>query len=354
LSVQSSPPQSPAIGAMALVVLACLPYALMLAAFLTMPVGDPGAFGAEGTLAASLSQLYALVSGVLLWALLGILLWIGWKSGGMPRWVGIGTGLLYPLSAVAAVVAAGLSYSYPGGWLMLVPEALPPALALFAMWASLPALRAVLRPDITGGALLGLIAVVIIATAPLWYLDDLQFPARLARQQAEGEAIVAQREAEWEKHREERVAQFQGLTPASSLLDYLDAPTEIDREQAVAGARQVKSRQSEAIMLIKEGKLRRLEELWRFDLEASPALCEAFDMALRKQVIDDDLNWTVAARLEEQLPNAKWLVAEHCNLDGSVTAAETRMRGIIAVSQKDDLPRGQRILDALGELHQKR
>ena len=193
-----------------------------------------------------------------------------------------------------------------------------------------------------------------VCTAPLWYLDDLQFPARLARQQAEGEAIVAQREAEWKKHREERLAQFQGLTPASSLLDYLDAPTEIDREQVVARARQVKSRQGDAIMLLKEGKLRRLEELWRFDLAASPALCEAFDVALRKQAIDDDLNWTVAERLEDQLPNAKWLVAEHCNLDDSVTAAETRMRGIIAVSQKDDLPRGQRILDLLGELHQKR
>jgi len=229
----------------------------MLAAFLTMPVGDPGAFGAEGSLAASLSQLYALVAGALLWALLGILLWIGWKSGGMPRGVAIGAGVFYPLSGLAAFVAAYLSYSYPGGWLIAVPASLPPAVALLGIWASVPALRAVLRPELTGGALLGLIAVVVIATAPLWYLDDLQFPARLARQQAEGEAIVAQREAEWKKHREERLAQFQGLTPASSLLDYLDAPTEIDREQVVARARQVKSRQGDAIMLLKEGKLRR-------------------------------------------------------------------------------------------------
>jgi hypothetical protein len=50
----------------------------------------------------------------------------------------------------------------------------------------------------------------------------------------------------------------------------------------------------------------------------------------------------------------KWLVAEHCDLDDGITAAETRMRRIIAVSQKADLPRGQRILDTLAELHQKR
>ena len=215
MSVQPSPPQSPAIGAIALVVLACFPYALMLAAFLTMPGGDPGAFGAEGSLAASLSQLYALVSGVLLWALLGLLLLIGRKSGGMPRGVAIGAGVFYPLSGLAAFIAAYLSYSYPGGWLIVVSALLPPAVALLGIWASVPALHAVFRPDITGGALLGLIAAIVIAMAPLWYLDDLQFPARLAREQAEGEATVAQREAEWEKHREERLAQFQGLTRAS-------------------------------------------------------------------------------------------------------------------------------------------
>jgi hypothetical protein len=127
------------------------------------------------------------------------------------------------------------------------------------------------------------------------------------------------------------------VDPCLSLRDYLDVPTEIDH-QLVAGARQVRSRQSDAIMLLKDGKLGRLEELWRFDLEASPALCKAFDVALRKQAIDDDLNWTVAERLEEQLPNAKRLVAEHCDLDDGITAAETRMRRIIAVSQKADLP----------------
>jgi hypothetical protein len=231
LSVQTTPPRSPAIGAIALVVLACLPYGLMLAALLTTPGGDPSSYGAEGRLAVSLSQLYGLIAGVLLWIVLGILLLIGRKSGGMPRRVAIGAGVLYPLAGLAAFVAAYLSYRYPGGWLIVVPALLPPAVAVFGIWASVPALGAVFRPEITGGTLLGLIAAVIIATAPLWYLDDLQFPARLARQQAEGETIVAQREAEWETHKKERIAQFQVLTPASSLRDYLDAPTEIDHRR---------------------------------------------------------------------------------------------------------------------------
>ncbi len=352
--MQLSRPRSPPIGAIALVVLACLPYALMLAALLTTPGGDPRAYGAEGSLAVSLSELYSLVPGVLLWIALGILLLIGWKSGGMARRAAIFAGVLYPLSALAAFVAAALSYSYPGGWLIVVPASLPPLIALYAIWTSLPALHAVLRPDIASRAILAVIGVVIIATAPLWYLDDLIFPTRLAREQTEGAAQVAQREAEWAKNKEEEKAKFQGLTPDSSLRDYLDyAPAGVDREQVVAGARQVKSRQSDAIVLLKEGKIGRLEELWRFDLGATPALCEAFGVALRQQAIEDDLDWSVAERLDRQLPNMKWLVAEHCNLDDSVAAAETRIRRIIAVMQKVDLPRWQQFLADLAELRQK-
>src|SRR5260370_42064658 len=121
--MQLSRPRSPPIGAIALVVLACLPYALMLAALLTTPGGDPRAYGAEGSLAVSLSQLYSLVSGVLLWIALGILLLIGWKSDGMARRA-IFAGVLYPLSALAAFVAAALSYSYPGRGLIVVSASL--------------------------------------------------------------------------------------------------------------------------------------------------------------------------------------------------------------------------------------
>jgi hypothetical protein len=314
----------------------------MLVAILSMPGGDPRSYGGESSLAASLSYLYALVSGVLLWVVLGILLWSGWRNGGMPRWAGIGAGVLFGLSGIAAAVATGLSYSYPEGWLILVSESLPPLIALYAIWARLPALHAVLRPDITSGALLGVIAVVIIATLPLWYLDALQFLARMAREDEANNAFIAQREQ----------AKFQRLTPDSPLLDYLEMG--LDRELAVAGARQVTSRQSDAVMLLKEGKIGRLENLWRFDLEATPALCEAFGAALHKEIEDELNDGYLKINLEVQLPNMKWLVAEHCNLDDGVTAAETRIRPLIPEMQPFELPRWQQFLAALAELRQKR
>ena len=351
MTIQPSPPPSPPIGVIALVVLACPLYALMLAAILSMPGGDPGSYGGEGSLAATLSQLYALVSGVLLWIVVGILLWIGWKSRAMPRGARIGAGILYPLSGLAAFVAADLAYSYPGGWLIVVPAALPPFLALFGMWANLPAMQAVLRPDTAGGALLGAIGVLSVATLPLWYLDDLHFPAHLVRQQAEGDALVAQRDADFAKRDREKEAWFQRLTPDSSLWDYFDPDRVPDgrREQAVEGARRVKTRQGDAERLLKEANIYWLNELWRLDLEATPDLCEAFGAALLKTATGQpDYNFNVAEDLERQLPNMKWLVTHHCNLDDGLAVAETRVRRVVAVNRGDS--RWDQFLAAIIEL----
>jgi hypothetical protein len=352
--MQPSPPQLAPIGAIGLVLLACPLYALMLAALLSMPKGDPASIGPEGGLNVSLTYLYALVSGVLLWIVLGILLWSGWKNGGMPRWAEIGAGILFGLSAIAAAVAANLSYNYPGGWLIVVPGSLPPLIALYAMWAHLPALHAVFRPDVTSGAMLGAIAVVIIAPPPLAYLDALQFPARLARQDEEGKALIAEREAEFATHEQEQQAKFHRLTPDSPLGDYLDSYPDrlVDHEQVVAGARLVKSRQSDAERLLKEVKLYGLRELWRLDLEATPALCEAFGAALLKEATaEPDFDSTVAELFEDLLPNLKWLVAEHCSLDDGLAAAEPRVRHVVAGNRPDT--RWDGTLAAIVELRQR-
>ena len=342
-------------GAIALILLACPLYALMLAAIFAMPGGDPGRYGAEDRLAVALSQLYALGSGVSLWIVLGILLSSVWRRSGVPRWAAIGAGVLFPLSGIAAVVAAGLAYSYPGGWLILVPASLPPLIALYAMWARLPALHGVLRPDITSGALLGAIAIVIVATPPLSYLDALQFPAYLAQQHEEGEAIIAKREAEFAKHEQEKEAWVQGLTPDSSLWDYLNPDHVPDgrREQAVEGAHLVKSRQSDAIQLLKEVNIYWLNDLWRLDLEATPALCEAFGAALLKEATGQpSYDFNVGEDLERQLPNMKWLVGAHCNLDDGLAVAETRVRRVATVQHGD--PRWDGFLAAIVELRRPR
>src|SRR5947207_492547 len=112
----------------------------------------------------------------------------------MPYWAKIAAAVLYPLSGIAALTAGGLSYSYPGGWLMLVVAVLPPLIALYAMWARLPALHTTFRPDVTSAVLLGAIGVVILATLPLAYVDELLFPGRLARQEGGARAATAEHE----------------------------------------------------------------------------------------------------------------------------------------------------------------
>jgi len=51
--------------------------------------------------------------------------------------------ILFLLSGVAAIVA-GVLYSRYSGWSIIVPALLPPAMALYAVWARRPVLHAAL------------------------------------------------------------------------------------------------------------------------------------------------------------------------------------------------------------------
>ena len=305
-------------------------------------------------MAVAFSQLYALASGILLWLALGGLLLIGWINGRMPHWAAILSGILYPMSGIAAFAAVDLAYNYPGGWLVLVPALLPPMIALYAMWARFPALHAALRPEATSAAFLGAIAILIMATPALAYLDELQFPARLAREQAQSDAVMAKREADSATMRQENEARFAGLTPDSSLWDYLNPQLIPDGrdQQAVEGARHAKNRQTDAVTLLQQGKVHWLPQLWQIDLEATPALCEAFGAGLLKEAAGPGYDLNLGEDLERQLPNLKWLAAEHCNLDAGLAAMETIARRISAVNRGDQ--RWDAFLAAIVELRQQR
>ena len=53
----------------------------------------------------------------------------------------IATGILFPISAIAAFVASAASFDFPGGWSILVPALLPPLIAHWAIWLRSPRLR---------------------------------------------------------------------------------------------------------------------------------------------------------------------------------------------------------------------
>jgi hypothetical protein len=65
-----------------------------------------------------------------------------------------------------------------------------------------------------------------------------------------------------------------------------------------------------------------LYDLWRFDLEATPSLCEAFNQELRKEMTF----FTFQGAVWRQLKNIQWLTSAHCDLSGTLTDIETKVR----------------------------
>lgn len=357
-------PASPApIGAVALLLLACILYFFFMFPVLdSMSGGDPSASGGEGRYAAAWSQFFAIVFGGSLWVVLGLLLLIGRSRGEMPRRAAIAAGCLFPLSGIAIGIAVDQSYAYPGGWSFLVPVLQPPLIAFYAMWARLSAIHTVLRPGMTSAILLGMVGVLTIATVPLSYLDRLQAPARWARQKEQSEALAAKLAAEWakqkQKQKQDEEDKFQKLTPDSSLRDYLDAlyfpypyPEGAARhEQAVSGARQVKTRQADAVTLLNEGKIGRLDDLWRLDLDATPALCNAFGGALLQYATRDMTAGNAVPEFERQLPNMKWLAGQHCDLARGLAAVAAVLQQSFDASGQFDRERLTPFMTAVAEL----
>ena len=114
----------------------------------------------------------------------------------------------------------------------------------------------------------------------------------------------------------------------------------------------MKSRQEDAERLLKDVNVYWLNELWRLDLQATPALCRAFGAALLKAAREPSGDFNFGEDLERQLPNVKWLVAEHCDLDDGLAVAETRVRRVVAVQHGD--PRWDQLLAAILDLHRPR
>ena len=76
------PAQPSPAGAIALAVAGCIPYALLIVSLIYGPPGgDPSQYGPEDRLDQSLAQLYAILFGVALWIVIGILLRIAVKTG---------------------------------------------------------------------------------------------------------------------------------------------------------------------------------------------------------------------------------------------------------------------------------
>lgn len=359
MSTAPRAPRMASIGAWLLLGLACLLYLALMRDIVPSPArefiqrGEP----ASNAIERGFAELVAFFLIFLLWIVLAILLFLRGKGQKMPPQAPVAAAILLPLSGVAAIYATDLYASY-AGWAIVVPASLPPLIALYAMWMRLPVLRATLPAKIINPAAWGAILALTITPVPLSVIDPRIYAAGEPERQRQREAYLAANEQidarRAEDDHERNIARFQALNADSPLRDYLldlsDPEGSTRHEEALAKARQVKSRQSDVVALLEEptpadtsgrsrGNIEYLEDMWRLDIEATPAVCKAYGDALRQEAenvrryLHDQTNgyawdyaWEVRDALERQLPNIKWLSREHCDLGDTLAVVETRVR----------------------------
>jgi hypothetical protein len=204
----------------------------------------------------------------------------------------------------------------------------------YVLSARVPTLLAGLPPLPVTALLGGLVTILTLAPLFVSLMALLPNSARDAQQAAvekareeklrEEEKIALQREAEV----------FARLGPNSRLSAYLQyLPGGDSRShEALEGARLVKTRQTDAVELLKAGRLAALTDLFRLDLQVTPDLCKAYDEALEQaagqisKTRSDSLSQAI--NLEQQIPNIGWLVSGGCNLDASLTLLADHVRSV--------------------------
>ena len=323
-------PRSSAGGA--LLLLACPFYALLLG--MLPEAGDfPNEGGGEDRIAWGFQQFWAYVAGCVTLGLLWLALWRACRSGGIAVRTTLG---LVPAAGAAMIFAMAQSFEQPGPWLPLVPMLLPPVIAVYALWGCLPALSGRLPRWVRLGVpratidrtAIGLIAVLALAVIPFALLDSASWPGRLERHHAEQTAADAAARAAGEQEEQARRAKLARLGPDSSLRDYIEAEQwYLSGVDILAGARQVKSRQSDALAMLKQGGILDLSDLWRLDLRPEPALCEAYGSALAATFGRSEIyRGSAYLRLfDRQFPNLRWLREGHCDLDGPIAEVDAQL-----------------------------
>ena len=349
MSTDQSPPDPATLPnfwpAAMLFLLACVPYWLMMELISGMRCCDPDNNGGLfryfswtakefGGVLELLFAFNVILLGILLAFLLIRPVMRRSTSGHAAPWESFGAFILFPLSLFSSVYALGLYERYHG-WAIAVPILVPPLIGLYGMWARFPHARH--DADVTSAVFWGAMLVLTIAPLPLASLDAWTYPDR----------------------EPERTAKFLRLTPDSTLVDYLAFTDR--REEWFEGVRRVKSRQTDAVMLLQEGLLKNRyswkerpqfewlsSNLWDLDLEATPSLCEAFHEVLRDETAKIDpislSSWssrgpirsstaltgsfTAITDVWAQLRTIKWLASKHCDLSDTLTDIETKLRPV--------------------------
>jgi hypothetical protein len=273
---------------------------------------------------------FAGIAGSVLWILLGVLMLIAVIKGRLEGWAIAVAIVLGPLSAIAAFSGGGFYHERGGLW-FAIPALLPPLWLLFALWVRMPGWHATLTPLpmllVLGGAIVGLTIVGVGAGLTVMFPN----PAAEARRAEEAKARQAEQERAVLEAEKADAEKFAKLGPNSSLRDYLDylAPGEPRFRDAVAGARQVVTRNQDAAALLAEGGIYDLQELWQVGVDPK-AVCAAYGAALLaeapKVVNGRPRSVGLAIDLERQMTNIGWLADAGCDLSAAIDALVASLR----------------------------
>lgn len=326
--------EEPSVGGVLLLLFAIVPYTLLVA---MLPGAEdfPNEGGGEARMAWGLQQFWAYAAWGVILVLLGLALWRASRAGGIGEWGRRALPVLAPAAGIAMLVAIAAGFEAPGPWLPLVPIVLPPVMAAYALWGCLGRLP---RAKVDGVAV-GLIAALSAAVIPLWVLDAASYPGRLERHHAELAAADAAARAAGEQREQELRARFARLGPDSSLRDYIEARQwYLSGVDITGGARQVKSRQSDAIAMLDEGMILDLSDLWQLDLQPTQPLCMSYGKALAAAFGPSNRRGGSAFLnlLDTQVPNMRWLQAAGCDLDGPVGEIDAQVGQMLESPEAND------------------
>ncbi len=321
----------PSLGGTLLLLLACLPYVLMVA---TLPdAGDfPNEGGGEARMAWGFQQVWAYTACGVALILLWLSLWRASRTGGITGWARQTIPLLVPVAGAAMLFAIGQSFEQPGPWLPVVPTLLPPVMGVLALWGCVPTLSRWLPRATFEGAAIGLIAALSLAVIPLWIIDAASYPRRLERHRAELAAADAAARVAGEQQQQSLRAKFARLGPDSSLQEYIEAQHwYLSDMDILAGARKVRSRQSDAIAMLDQGMIVDLTDLWQLDLEPTEPLCQVYGKALAAAFgrSESYRGSAFLNLLSAQFPNLQWLREARCDLDGPIGEVDAQLGWMI-------------------------
>jgi hypothetical protein len=262
--------------------------------------------------------LTALVA-VLVWILLAIVALLCWAKGRMPAWAGLAALLLVPGSCIAAFGALSLlshSNMPPYAWPIVALAGPPPLIVAFCLWAITPPLRDRLPANFVSIAVWGAVLALSLSVAPMQAMRDafLQKQAdALATWRAEVDAVPADAP----------------LWRWTSLL----GRGFYGENDVIAKIRNLDRRQGDAETMLKRGDFP-LAYLNRFDLDATPAVCEGARAELQSEVAPlvaatpQVRPYTdVSKKVDAALAAMSWLVGYGCAADAESLAWQAMAEG---------------------------